>query len=418
MAQPEFGRRLRRARLDAGLSQLELAGDAYTNSYVSYLESGRRAPTHEVAEYLAARLGLTPAALGFTNGEATDLDARITHELLMGDKAIGRHEWAAALAAAGRAARLAEQLPRADRRWEAGHLRCRTLLESGDFEAAGELAHELALDPVAALSPLLSAEALTLAARALRGSGRLVDAAAAAEAALMAPGIDDTLEVEGLLQLVAARAELGEDPRGLEPLVDRLAALGERLEAGHTRGRVMWTIGNVAHLRGDTAAGEAAHARAATMIHAPVDLALFGRLHRVIGHYRLRSGSTEGVADELAIARQASELVGRQSDLVELSVEQARLHHLEGRDVLALGLLAEALASDVMAIPFVGRAEACQLQGDVLRTLGRDREARGAYRQAARDFEEMNALPRALAAWRLAAEEPAAEPRENMSNPS
>ena len=207
MAQPEFGRRLRRARLDAGLSQLELAGDAYTNSYVSYLESGRRAPTHEVAEYLAARLGLTPAALGFTNGEATDLDARITHELLMGDKAIGRHEWAAALAAAGRAARLAEQLPRADRRWEAGHLRCRTLLESGDFEAAGELAHELALDPVAALSPLLSAEALTLAARALRGSGRLVDAAAAAEAALTAPGIDDTLEGDALLHLVPARAE-------------------------------------------------------------------------------------------------------------------------------------------------------------------------------------------------------------------
>lgn len=418
MVQPEFGRRLRRARLGAGLSQLELAGDAYTNSYVSYLESGRRAPTQEVAEYLAGRLGTSAAALGFSPDDASGIDTRITHELLVGDKAISRHEWGGALAAAERALGLAAHSTRQERRWESLHLKCRTLLESGDFEAAAALAGAMAADQIADLSGLLRAEAHTLAARALRGSGQLVEAAIAARAALAAlsavdatekGGIDDSLEVEGLLQFVAARAELGDPPETLAGAVARLATLAEGLEAGHTRGRVLWTIGNLAHLAGDAATGAAAHSEAADMILAPVDLALFGRLHRVIAHYRLVRGEVAGVADELAVARQASELVGRQADLMELAVDEARLLLLEGRATAALALLDQTLASEVMEIAFVGRAETYEARGEVLAHLRRDREARASYRQAALDFEAMQAIPRALAAWRLAAgqEEPA-----------
>jgi tetratricopeptide (TPR) repeat protein len=387
------------------LSQLELAGDAYTNSYVSYLESGRRAPTAEVADYLANRLGTTPAALGFTGDGSTELDSRIAHELMVGDKAVSRHEWAAALAAAGRALELAERSPRGERRWESLHLRCRTLLESGDFEAAATLARKLAAVEVAALSPFLRAEALTLEARSLRGSGRLSEAAVAAEEALTISGIDSTLEVEALLQLVAAKAELGADAATLDPYAARLRALSRTLEPGHTKGRVLWTLGNVAFLAGDSEGGEAAHGEAAGMILAPVDLALFGRLHRVIGHYRLRRGVTTGVAAELAIARQASELVAREADLVELLVEEARLDHAEERHAAALEKLDRALSSDVMAIPFVGRAETHELMGLVLSALGRSAEATASFRQAAVDFETMQALPRALAAWRLAADE-------------
>ena len=51
-----FGRRLRRLREQAGLSQVALAGEALHPSYVSQLESGRRAPTDAVVAMLAARL--------------------------------------------------------------------------------------------------------------------------------------------------------------------------------------------------------------------------------------------------------------------------------------------------------------------------------------------------------------------------
>ncbi|MFN8147109.1 MAG: helix-turn-helix transcriptional regulator [Candidatus Nanopelagicales bacterium] len=53
-----FGRRLRRLREAAGLSQTALAGDDLHPSYISMLESGRRAPTPAALAVIARRLGV------------------------------------------------------------------------------------------------------------------------------------------------------------------------------------------------------------------------------------------------------------------------------------------------------------------------------------------------------------------------
>jgi tetratricopeptide (TPR) repeat protein len=53
-----FGVRLRRLREAAGLSQTALAGDDLHPSYISMLESGRRAPTPAVLDVIARRLGV------------------------------------------------------------------------------------------------------------------------------------------------------------------------------------------------------------------------------------------------------------------------------------------------------------------------------------------------------------------------
>ncbi|HET7901824.1 MAG TPA: helix-turn-helix transcriptional regulator [Candidatus Nanopelagicales bacterium] len=53
-----FGIRLRRLREAAGLSQVALAGDDLHPSYISLLESGRRAPTPAAIEIIARRLGV------------------------------------------------------------------------------------------------------------------------------------------------------------------------------------------------------------------------------------------------------------------------------------------------------------------------------------------------------------------------
>jgi transcriptional regulator with XRE-family HTH domain len=63
VATPTFGARLRKLRESAGLSQTALAGDDLHPSYVSLLESGRRAPTADVVAVLAARLGVAPDVL-------------------------------------------------------------------------------------------------------------------------------------------------------------------------------------------------------------------------------------------------------------------------------------------------------------------------------------------------------------------
>jgi tetratricopeptide (TPR) repeat protein len=67
---PEFGDRLRDLRRAAGVSQVELAGDQLSPSYISLLEGGKRHPSDEVIELLAGRLGCSVG----------DLVDPVTHE--------------------------------------------------------------------------------------------------------------------------------------------------------------------------------------------------------------------------------------------------------------------------------------------------------------------------------------------------
>ena len=53
----ELGQRLKQARLDAGLSQRQLCGDAITRNMLSQIENGAARPSMETLRYLAGRLG-------------------------------------------------------------------------------------------------------------------------------------------------------------------------------------------------------------------------------------------------------------------------------------------------------------------------------------------------------------------------
>lgn len=58
-----FGARLKRARLEAGLTQRQLARNLSTAGHISRLEAGRRRPSAETLDELAARLGVDAAIL-------------------------------------------------------------------------------------------------------------------------------------------------------------------------------------------------------------------------------------------------------------------------------------------------------------------------------------------------------------------
>jgi transcriptional regulator with XRE-family HTH domain len=59
----EIGRRIKRARLAANLTQAALAGERYTKAYISALENGLAKPSMAALNYLAPRLGTTPDVL-------------------------------------------------------------------------------------------------------------------------------------------------------------------------------------------------------------------------------------------------------------------------------------------------------------------------------------------------------------------
>ncbi|MEX2011861.1 MAG: tetratricopeptide repeat protein [Chloroflexota bacterium] len=58
-----IGQRLRQARLAAGLTQQQLAGDRYTKAYISALENGIAKPSMAALNYLAPRLGKTASEI-------------------------------------------------------------------------------------------------------------------------------------------------------------------------------------------------------------------------------------------------------------------------------------------------------------------------------------------------------------------
>src|SRR5688500_14775687 len=74
--EPEtIGARLRRLRLERGLSQRDLAGPGVSYAYISRIEAGTRRPSVKALRMLARSLGVSPEYLE-TGSELRDVDER------------------------------------------------------------------------------------------------------------------------------------------------------------------------------------------------------------------------------------------------------------------------------------------------------------------------------------------------------
>ena len=78
-----MGPRIRRLRVERGLSQTDLVGPYYTAAYLSHLENEKRTPSNDVLAHIAGRLGVTVDYL--LTGRDPNLDLHLQLEV---DKAI------------------------------------------------------------------------------------------------------------------------------------------------------------------------------------------------------------------------------------------------------------------------------------------------------------------------------------------
>ena len=90
-----LGQRLRTLRVNAGLTQTDLAGDRFSKEYVSQIERGKTRPTQETIEWLAERLNVDPGFLA--SGVAADERGRIEASLARAEALSENHEYADAL---------------------------------------------------------------------------------------------------------------------------------------------------------------------------------------------------------------------------------------------------------------------------------------------------------------------------------
>lgn len=95
------GKRLRKARQEASLSQRELAFAGCSAAYISRIERGERVPSLQVLRELAARCDVSETYLAWGREELDDAVARQLRAL---QEARTRPELKAAYAALGRAA--------------------------------------------------------------------------------------------------------------------------------------------------------------------------------------------------------------------------------------------------------------------------------------------------------------------------
>src|SRR6478672_2374900 len=89
-----IGQRLKRLRLERGLSQRELAAPGVSYAYISRIEAGSRQPSVKALRRLAAKLEVSPEYLE-TGSDIRDADARelrLADAVALLESAIQNHE--------------------------------------------------------------------------------------------------------------------------------------------------------------------------------------------------------------------------------------------------------------------------------------------------------------------------------------
>jgi tetratricopeptide (TPR) repeat protein len=90
-----LGERLRTLRVNAGLTQTDLAGERFSKEYVSQIERGKTRPTQDTISWLAERLSVDPGFLA--SGVAADERGRIEASLARAEALSETHEYSDAL---------------------------------------------------------------------------------------------------------------------------------------------------------------------------------------------------------------------------------------------------------------------------------------------------------------------------------
>ena len=414
-----IGVRLRRLRLERGLSQRELAGPGVSYAYISRIEAGTRRPSVKALRTLARTLGVSPEYLE-TGSELRDVDER---ELRLADAElqlrIGGEPEAAneAFAALLREANEAGDGTSAIRA-EIGLGQVAAQLNRPD-EGAAHLQN--AVD--AGLSPLDRPDAFATLARSYSLVGAHDRAIELLESCLDELDRNDPGNVSAYVRfagyLSAALTDQGDLGRAESVLREALGK-SENGDA-YTRVRLYWAAARLAEVHGHPVRALDYARRAVALLEATEDTHHLARAHLLCAWIMGLEGKSPDAVPHL---ERAEELLGSTPDAVDLAqlrVEQAKVAANAGDGETAVARAREAL--DTLGDTYEAEqgsawwalAEGLALQGDVTEAANaftravealdggsRFREAAQCCRRwakvlrdAGRDAEALDALERA-----------------------
>jgi len=355
------GRRLKEARLAAGLSQRQLAFPGCSAAYISRLEAGQRVPSLQLLRKIAARLSADEDYLATGVARERPLPA----ELVEADVALRLEELDTARELFERVLKTTAD-PRA--RAEALAGLGRLALREGDPAQAVE-SIEQALQTAPALAATSPGLVETLG-KAYAAKGELESAIAVFErgAASAAQAGDSLARTRCEIWLANALIDSGGFGRAEELLGGALARSEDTLDPAQ-RARIYWSQSRLHSLKGDQDAASRFARKTLELLELGEDVYNTARAHHLLAFIAVERGRGD---EALEHVERGLALLGDGASPVEVAkfrIEEARALVLLGRDdeagaaAMAIqGLLVDAEPDDA------GRAYT--VLGDVYRRLG------------------------------------------------
>ncbi|GGU27946.1 helix-turn-helix domain-containing protein [Streptomyces violascens] len=344
-----LGQRIRELRVRRGLKQQDLASEEISTSYVSLIESGKRAPSDTVLGTLAVKLGCSTEYLRTGRDQHEMEEARL--KLAFGDMALRNGADGEALQTfselLGGSLPLDAAMKRRARMGQASALE-----KLGRLEAAIPLLEEIFADRALAAGSDEWCRTAVALCRCYRNMGDItvsIEIGERAMSKLDSLGLDVTVDhVQLGSTLMGSYRRRGDHTRA-HLLAQRLIPLAEKQGARAARGAVYWNAGLVAQSRGQLAEALALTERALAMMAEDDNVRHVAMLKMNYGWLLLQTESGDlGRAKEL--------LEGAQQSLAETgnADELARCEfHLAEADT-ALGNWTEATAHAERAIGLLG----------------------------------------------------------------
>jgi tetratricopeptide (TPR) repeat protein len=394
-----LGRRIRNARVAAGLTQTEAAGGAASTAYISRIEAGQRRPDLKLLGKLAERLGTSVEELlvGITRDQRAELQLELDHaelELAGGDGAAAIEQLGALLG----------QLPDAgiaELERPARFLRAFALESVGDLDGAILELAELTGGPPYDLVWIRGLIGLSRCYREAGDLGMAIDVGERASTVIDEHGLSGVNEALQLtLTMAAAYFERGDTGHAVR-LCKQTVTRAEELDSATARGSAYWNASIMRARQGSVAEAIPLARKAIALFEQDSDNRNLARLRSQLGAMQLRLDPPEAEAAKDALERAAREMDWSSASAIDKADNQlslARANLILGNKELAAEQLESSQAIAREQAPLVA-AEALVLQGQIAADEGRAADAGSCYRQAIHLLSSVGADRRAAELW-------------------
>jgi transcriptional regulator with XRE-family HTH domain len=377
-----IGARLKRLRLQRGLSQRDLSSPGVSYAYISRIEAGARTPSVKALRKLSQKLGVSVEYLE-TGREIREVDDR---ELRLADAEL--------------ALRLTDDFRDAEQKLErilaeatsagdvASALRARIALglaaahRGSHLEAVERL--EAAVADEAAPAPHHRPDVYTTLGQAYAALGAPDRAVRLFEQCLervaQAVPEDSAAQIRYATFLSYALADSGDYERAGDVVREALAQADDGVDP-YTRVRLYWSLGRLRALEGQSAEALEYIRNAIALLKATDDTLTLARAYLLAAGVELRDKAVSEARRHLELAETLLGATPERLDLGMLRIGQSRLAGLEGNGVVAVEHARDALA---LLGDFHGDAQGAAVHAlaQALALIGDDTGANDAYRRA------------------------------------